>query len=453
MKKTIKLLLTAAICAMLTVVLAAVSFAARELGDVSGDGKVDVSDARLVLRFAVNLQTPENDEVKTAADVDGSGSITVADARLVLRAAVGLQTLECLHTFEWRQVDAVRGYSDWSDGTHIQTCTKCGATTGAAVDCSLGYDLTYLKDSSGNDILPTCKSGANYYQTCSVCGGKKQSSFEKLPHKYNKEKNIISKKDATCTDEGWVTVYCISCNDKGRTKTFTIPALGHQIKDGVLKEGVEITCARCNKTFVAKDTTDYKNNEFTKIFATGSYYYKGRTNGADVELAITPTTLYMKMPLDDGIEVGYLASGNKKYFETESDGKRYYLDLDGIANQIGGDDMDFPSPSDAEFDYNITISDLNKATEKAQVVKGGYLCTRYTFRADNGNELRVYIDSTDGIKLRCIETKEGDILAPIYFYSITSKIDDYMKTVNGQGTVLRGMTGLFIFASKSGLLG
>lgn len=453
MKKTIKLLLTAAICAMLTAVLAAVSFAARELGDVSGDGKVDVSDARLVLRFAVNLQAPENDEVKTAADVDGSGSITVADARLVLRAAVGLQTLECLHTFEWRQVEINKGYSDWSNGTHIQTCTKCGATTGAAVDCSLGYDLTYLKDSSGNDILPTCTSGANYYQTCSVCGGKKQSSFEKLPHKYNKEKNIISKKEATCTEDGSVTVYCVSCNIKDRTKTFTIPALGHKIDNMDLTEGQEIICTRCNEKFVANEKTDFVNNEFTKIFATGSYYYKARTNGADVELAITPNTLYMKMPLDDGIEVGYLAEGNKKYFETETEGKRYYLDLDGIASMIGDADTDFPSPTDAEFDYNITISDLSKATEKAQVVKGRYLCTRYTFRADNGNELRVYIDSTDGIKLRCIETKEGDSVAPIYFYSITADIPAYMKTAKGQGTVLRGMTGLMIFANKSGLLG
>ncbi len=363
--------------------------------------------------------------------------------------------MQCLHTFEWRQVDEVTGYSAWSNGTHIQTCTKCGATTGAAADCSLDYDITYLKDSSGNDILPTCKSGANYYQTCSVCGGKKQSSSEKLPHKYDKTKNILDDSNkATCTEDGSVTVYCVSCNNKEIKKTFTIPATGHTLDATVtLKEEESIICSVCGESFVAEEKTDFVNNEFTKIFATGSYYYKAKTNGADVELAITPTTLYMKMPLDDGSEVGYLAEDNKKYFETESEGKRYYLDIDGIASMIGDAETDFPSPSDAEFDYNITFSDLRKATEKAQVVKGGYLCTRYTFRADNGNELRVYIDRTDGITLRCIETKEGDTFAPIYFYSITADIPDYMKTVSGQGTVLRGNTGFMIFANKSGLLG
>ena len=58
-------------------------------GDVNGDGKLTAMDARLVLRIAARLDTP--DEIQTiAADFDSSGKITASDARLVLRKAAKL---------------------------------------------------------------------------------------------------------------------------------------------------------------------------------------------------------------------------------------------------------------------------------------------------------------------------------------------------------------------------
>lgn len=66
------------------------------LGNVSGDGRdgsVSVSDARLVLRAAVALETFTG--IKAfLADVDGKDGITVADARLTLRMAVSLDPLK-----------------------------------------------------------------------------------------------------------------------------------------------------------------------------------------------------------------------------------------------------------------------------------------------------------------------------------------------------------------------
>lgn len=59
-------------------------------GDVNGDGKVDVEDARKVLRAAVGLENLNSAETKRA-DVDGDGKVTVADARAVLRESVGLE--------------------------------------------------------------------------------------------------------------------------------------------------------------------------------------------------------------------------------------------------------------------------------------------------------------------------------------------------------------------------
>ncbi len=61
------------------------------LGDINGDKKIEVADARLALRAAVALETLDEVQQK-AGDVDGNGEVEVADARKILRYAVGLET-------------------------------------------------------------------------------------------------------------------------------------------------------------------------------------------------------------------------------------------------------------------------------------------------------------------------------------------------------------------------
>lgn len=56
-------------------------------GDVDGSGKVNSTDARLVLQFAVGKITEQALD-STAADVDGNGRIDSTDARLILQYAV-----------------------------------------------------------------------------------------------------------------------------------------------------------------------------------------------------------------------------------------------------------------------------------------------------------------------------------------------------------------------------
>ena len=56
------------------------------------DGKISAADARLALRFSVNLEKLD-DKQKAAADVDHNGSVTAADARIILRASVGLEKI------------------------------------------------------------------------------------------------------------------------------------------------------------------------------------------------------------------------------------------------------------------------------------------------------------------------------------------------------------------------
>lgn len=500
MKKRIKHLFSAAVSMLLAVILTVSSFAAIMLGDADGNGEITVADARQVLRFAVKLDVPSNDEIKAAADVDRNGDISVGDARTVLRAAVGLEKLPdepavkpvdpvdpvtptdptepatCEHNFVWKQVEAVKGYDDWSDGTHIKTCTKCGVTTGVAVDCELG-ELIYFKDKNGNDILPTCYRSANYYQECSVCGGKKQSSFKKLPHKYNADNKELTTviKDATCTEPGKISVKCEIC--KGSEKTFETRALGHEIEDKVLGEGESVKCARCGEE-LKPENFDYDDNEFL-TYVSGCYYYKGSAktltgynyankpvyDEAEMTFAIVPgQSLYMKMPFDGSTEIGYLAyvdkdwkgkTVTKRYFETEYEGSRYYFYLDDdMINTINGDSsepMEFPDPADKDFDTRIEGVDLRTA-KQAQVVYQGNVCTRFTFEQKDGGELRVYMN---GKKLLLVETRNasGVVTDATYFDFITPDIPAYMKTTKNQGKVLSGMLGLLEFANYIGILG
>ena len=59
-------------------------------GDVNGDGKISAADARLALRYSVDLESLTVKAVK-AADVDSSSSVTASDARTILRVSVGLE--------------------------------------------------------------------------------------------------------------------------------------------------------------------------------------------------------------------------------------------------------------------------------------------------------------------------------------------------------------------------
>ena len=59
------------------------------MGDLNGDGKVDLNDAKILLRGAVGI-IKLTDEQKKAADINGDGQINLNDAKMLLRAAVGI---------------------------------------------------------------------------------------------------------------------------------------------------------------------------------------------------------------------------------------------------------------------------------------------------------------------------------------------------------------------------
>lgn len=62
------------------------------MGDCDGDGEITANDARLALRYTVDLE--DLDEIALiAADVDGDNKVTASDARAILRATVDLEEI------------------------------------------------------------------------------------------------------------------------------------------------------------------------------------------------------------------------------------------------------------------------------------------------------------------------------------------------------------------------
>lgn len=69
------------------------NFNLRMMGDANNDGKVNSTDARLVLRGAMQLDEID-DETRVYCDVNQDGKLSATDARLVMRAATKLETLK-----------------------------------------------------------------------------------------------------------------------------------------------------------------------------------------------------------------------------------------------------------------------------------------------------------------------------------------------------------------------
>jgi|GEM_PF-1057518 len=60
-------------------------------GDLDVNGKINAADARLALRYAVELEGEPSNIMLLIGDVNNTGVIDAADARLILRYAVGLE--------------------------------------------------------------------------------------------------------------------------------------------------------------------------------------------------------------------------------------------------------------------------------------------------------------------------------------------------------------------------
>ncbi len=98
MIKTVSLVLSLAALASGFVYVRAEPAAKRYYGDLNKDGTVDIKDAVIVLRMAVNLIGMPSEENFVCADIDRNDIINTTDARLILRMAASLEPLEYINS-------------------------------------------------------------------------------------------------------------------------------------------------------------------------------------------------------------------------------------------------------------------------------------------------------------------------------------------------------------------
>ena len=129
-------------------------------GDVTGDEKVTIEDAKKYLRVAAKLESPEKD---VDYDITSDGRVTTADARKALRVASSLEltaTDEEIFAYFLKEVNSVKitkpGYLRTATGTcKAAKITITGAPKGLTWDLNannIEY-VDYLKKNENIFVL------------------------------------------------------------------------------------------------------------------------------------------------------------------------------------------------------------------------------------------------------------------------------------------------------------
>ena len=153
---------------------------AEHFGDVNDDGKINASDARMLLRCAATLEETTY-IVRSRGDYNRDGIINASDARSGLRVAAMIDSIECIfngHTYEKYTVRP----TCTSEGYVTNKCVRCSATDGSKSDIvsANGHKISTSKTAA------TCTSAGWIKEVCTVCGfvQKDCADGNALGHKY-----------------------------------------------------------------------------------------------------------------------------------------------------------------------------------------------------------------------------------------------------------------------------
>ena len=147
-------------------------------GDIDGNGSITASDARLILRVAVELSNCSL-TTKQYADADGNGKITSADARLVLRVATSLDNESILSEFYTLDPEYYNSY-DYNNTLTISLDVGKKYST----DTYIIRDANNVTYTSSNTAVVTIDSSNNIkavkkgYACVTVTNGKETFTYE-----------------------------------------------------------------------------------------------------------------------------------------------------------------------------------------------------------------------------------------------------------------------------------
>ena len=163
MKKLTKLLSVVLVATLLATAFTFTTSAAS-LGDVNGDGRVTVTDAKLILRSIAKTKTLSEAQNK-AADVNGDGNVTTVDAKWVLQIVAGSRN-------EDGTENKVQNQISWDyENNRAYFTASTGEVVEFPINCTLD-NLTLVSVEENNDrIVATYDNGSKDTRfRCDKCG-------------------------------------------------------------------------------------------------------------------------------------------------------------------------------------------------------------------------------------------------------------------------------------------
>lgn len=130
-----------------------------EIGDVTGDGIINTTDALMVLRYCCGLEEL-TDEQQKRADVDGSGSIDSVDAIMILQYSIGLPNVGVDDTDSEVPVTP-----DDTDSDDVEPDVSNGFGDNAIEDTSINVSGTNYTVPAGMTLYITADSGVKFGST------------------------------------------------------------------------------------------------------------------------------------------------------------------------------------------------------------------------------------------------------------------------------------------------
>ena len=171
------------------------SFIEANFGDMNKDGKLSAYDARHLLRCAASLETV-TDYILMYGDYTADGHITSADARLALRVAAHIDSVICIlhgHNYE----PFVIAPDCTNEGYTTGRCSRCTAVDGTKTDMvsATGHVLVAEKKDA------SCTQSGWLKETCAVCGfvARDGKDGEPLGHSFSAWVKSGNKKTRSCT--------------------------------------------------------------------------------------------------------------------------------------------------------------------------------------------------------------------------------------------------------------
>ena len=135
-----------------------------KMGDIDNNGLINASDARILLRCAVELEETTG-YILLYGDFDKNNEINADDARIILRIAVRLDSVKCI----------LHGHENY-DVIKAPTCTSEGYTQKFCLNCSYTDNVQFdIAPFSGHSIVnettaASCTEDSVFTAVCSVCG-------------------------------------------------------------------------------------------------------------------------------------------------------------------------------------------------------------------------------------------------------------------------------------------